>query len=610
MYENNNQLMTQEEYNYVMTKKLQERSLSDEGVAEVVSQQRAIERDIHKAQLRMMTEAHKQSVKMKEHKISIRNNATVLDITNGEKVIVHTHELFTCEVKNVRRFKRAESEDKLFQIIIFDKSKNMEVESPLYDMKILQSLSKLRNTILARYDCTISQEIGKTAWKWMQKMLISMFESADSIVIPGRPGWFNINERWHFWNNTEESSIFLNEEMRKFRVDQFDVLDAGAVVKTLVNNLMKSENKKYASVLLIIRLVALLGRLATDDPFRIGVTLIGNGAESVAMAYLRTMNNNIDIVNIDSDRISVIREKMKILQDTPMIFVSSNPNSRSTQNRIREVTSWMQSGYVEGDKTQIPYIFCLQKFSKEYPLDSTIVLNIEEKEKFGDKILYAKIQALIIKIIETSGTYWVEQCKCIHEKTKDEEIQGDTDKVKKLIATIVMVVSKMFDSDSVGQKTHYELCELLHIGMEEIQQQFSIKTGVILEVFREKVVQLVSKKRVLMEMREKVSQGMKLPVIYFDADHYYFTKNSMNSICSEALIGEKSILHVKQQLADQDALKMYKNGNEHNRELEVDFWVCNAYGQRKTLSGLAIKRRFFDEIGEVELCERGGKAYA
>ena len=353
-----------------------------------------------------------------------------------------------------------------------------------------------------------------------------------------------------------------------------------------------------------------MGRLATDSPFRFGVTLVGKYGENVATSFLRTMHNEVDIVNIDTDRIGVIREKAKCVQETPMIFISSSPDSRSTQNRINEVTSWMQSGYVEGDKVQIPYVFCLQKFAKEYPLESTIVLNTNDIGTFNEHVSFVKMQSMIITKIETSGTYWVEECRRIYAENEDKETQMEKDMVNQLVTTIIKVVAKMFDSDIVGQNIHESFVNLLYAGQEEIIKQFSLESGTLLEIFKEKIIELVSQHRVLIEMREETTVEINLPVIYFDEFYYYFIKDCIQFICDEAEMDGKSVLYVKQQLANENVIKMYRNAGQYGRDFEVDFTILNAYGQRKNCSGIAINRDFFDSIGGIALFERGGKANA
>ena len=58
----------------------------------------------------------------------------------------------------------------------------------------------------------------------------------------------------------------------------------------------------------------------------------------------------------------------------------------------------------------------------------------------------------------------------------------------------------------------------------------------------------------MVERKEETDVEMEMPVIYYDDYYYYFVKDYFWFICIEAGMEEKSILYVKQQLADEDAL--------------------------------------------------------
>ncbi len=57
-------------------------------------------------------------------------------------------------------------------------------------------------------------------------------------------------------------------------------------------------------------------------------------------------------------------------------------------------------------------------------------------------------------------------------------------------------------------------------------------------------------------------------------------------------------------------LKQYKPTGSRQAEINVDFRIYNAYGQHKDLSGMAVYREFWDEIGEIALFERNLGFYA
>lgn len=89
-----------------------------------------------------------------------------------------------------------------------------------------------------------------------------------------------------------------------------------------------------------------------------------------------------------------------------------------------------------------------------------------------------------------------------------------------------------------------------------------------------------------------------------------FTKNVLDRICDMSKINRRSLLYVKQQFYERRFLKTYKNLGTYSRELQVDFRVTTKDGKTEDLSGLAIKREFWDEIGGIGLFERGSGASA
>ena len=106
--------------------------------------------------------------------------------------------------------------------------------------------------------------------------------------------------------------------------------------------------------------------------------------------------------------------------------------------------------------------------------------------------------------------------------------------------------------------------------------------------------------------RNKISYITSDSVIYYDDEFYYFTSKVLNFICQRTNIDYKTLLLIKQQLAEQNLIKLYKNRSSCNRDLGIDFLVCSLNGERKRLSGLAIKRQFWNKIGGIALEERRG----
>jgi len=114
---------------------------------------------------------------------------------------------------------------------------------------------------------------------------------------------------------------------------------------------------------------------------------------------------------------------------------------------------------------------------------------------------------------------------------------------------------------------------------------------------------MVDNSSVIVQERHTKS-NMRQPVIYFDSEHYFLMKRTLDFIFTDSLLDIKSLLAVKQELLSEGFLKIYKSA--YQTELEIDFTVVGGDGEKKRLSGIAIKRHFFDTFGGITLYERGG----
>ena len=475
-----------------------------------------------------------------------------------------------------------------------------EVISPLYGEEDIQVMARLKRTILAAYDCSDNAKNSSFFWNWLQKQMLSMLKDAKIVEISSKPGWSQGDQGWHFCSMSDEDTGKYTDYMRNFKMQRFENLDAGDTICSLLENLKEIYNREDAGMLFQYRFGALLGRLTGKPCFRNGIVIWGEKAEEIAQFYLTTMENGVDTVNLDSDRMGKIRERVCALQDTPVIFLVYDPDNRSVQNRLREVISWMRTSRIDGKSVNAPFVFCFQQFSSVLPLDDMLVVDASSIRLPKDDQILLKFQCLVVERIEQAGELWVNEiANRYNEYLKKRYVEAVS-----LARTVKEVLYKMFDEPGIDIMHRINLRELLEAGEEEMKSQLSRKSGRLSEIFREKVINLVDKGTILVADRDKSPTMGEWKYIYYDSQYYYFTENVLCKIGIWAEIDRKSILAVKQELDSLSMIKKYKAIGRQTGELHVDFRICNAYGERKDLSGIAILREFWDEIGGIKLWER------
>lgn len=260
---------------------------------------------------------------------------------------------------------------------------------------------------------------------------------------------------------------------------------------------------------------------------------------------------------------------------------------------------------MEGVRIKIPFIFCLQRFSKHYPLDRTIVLNVDDFKFPKEEKLFVKLQSELISLIEKSGEYWAGELQRSYERFSKLREKGETDfPLFDTVESVVLAILK----NQLEADTYKSFQCILAVGKDEIIHQKSLKKGVLADVFHKAVVRLVDANRFFVTDRNQVRQIEQS--IFYDTSCYYFTQDVFNLICRTAGIDEKSRLYIKQRLCEMEVVKLYRNTGSHSREFQIDFRVTMKDGRTKDLSGLAIFRKFWDEIGGIGLFERGSGANA
>ncbi len=596
--------MNANDYQLAQETAWQQIQLQPDMIREGIRHGQCLERDAQKQRLREQNILFKQQARQKKYMTISKKDSSYLRVENGRGVLLAEKMLFRCGISQLLCYQFDEDDDYYWQVVLIEHNGNSEVWSPLYGSHMLKSPSKLKKTVLNLYLATNDSETCSIAWKWMFDLLNKLFDEADVTELPYKSGWFQFEERWRLWTNSE-TTFPLSDQVERFFVQRFEDLDVEETVQIFLNTIPGiSDDQSIPAVLWTYHTAALLGRLTGAAPLGIGLTLIGEQSRMVAEKFVRTMENDMDLINLDSCSLPEIRKTAKLLQDTPMILVSSNPNSRSTQNRIIEVNSWIDTGYIGDKEVILPFVFCLQKFAKEYPLDSTIVVDTDKIKNMKNSLIFLRLQSLIISTVENSGTYWVDELR------KEYACQAENVNTAMAVYRAVdNIILSMFDRD-LGLITKNQFKKLIGIGESEIERQLSLQFGILQDVLRKKVWKMADENALSIVHKNECPKNSSNMQIYYDDAFYYFTRKVFDFICQKASIDTKTELAIKQQLVECGYIKLYKHSGTHNRELEIDITVCNCSGEKINISCLAIEREFFDELGGVALVERSDSSEA
>lgn len=562
---------------------------------------RSMRRDEYRSRLKREEQREKMIRRESSMDITEKEGAIYVLMLDGFGQGISFRKVFSAKIKEVQFFNYKNSTKIWWQVTLREERTGREAISPLYTKEDLIVEARLKRTILVKYDCSDSTKSCSFLWKWIRKQLISMLNDVDVIEIPSAPGWHLSSQKWHFCSMSDEDTDKYTEYMRNFTMLRFRDLKAEDTLGSLIENLDKICDQASVGMLIQCRFKALLGRLTGRPCFGNGILIYGEKAEDVARFYLSTMMNSEDTINLDSDRIGKIREKICTLQDTPAIFLITNSDNRSVQNRLQEVMSWMQASCIEGKRLNILFVFCVKSFSARISLDNMLVLDASNVRLPKDDHVFEKFQCFIVEKIEREGEIWAGEI----ENRYESYIKWGNGEAVSMARTVKEVLSKMFDEPDVDIMHRIELRELLRAGEAEIEGQLSEKRGSLSEIFRDQVSKLVDSGLVEIFNRDRAPVQNERNYIFFDSEYYYFTKEVMGKIGKMSGMGRKSVLRVKQEIFNLSMLKKYRSTGQRAEELHVDFRICNAYGQRKDLSGLAVRREFFDEAGGIALCERG-----
>lgn len=584
--------MPQQEFQSCMIAQKQNCLLYDpEQIKEELAQGRRLERERVKSSLKREEMLYKQTIQLTSRTFFERQGAVWMQDINGAGQVVREICGLSCLIRGIRRYTREGKDDELFQLIIKD-GKN-EISSNLYEAEILKSPIQLQRTILCGYDETCSQQDKTAVWKWLWRELISLYDKAEKHCLPALPGWYKAGEHYHLWAGNRSCDLLMNKEIRDYKLRYTKGAETTKISKAFEQK--EIENEEALGTLLLIRLIALTGRLCTAKPIAVSVILYGNSALSVAKELLSVSDSEDNIINLESDRLNVIRRKISRLRENVAIFVLHSTESRSTRNRIRDVDSWVSSGYVEGDKVTIPYIFCTKKLSHDMPLENSILLDADSI--FGEewKAPFTIVQSWWVDMIEKSGTLLVERLQAAVRQKQTEKKAV----IRSITESIAEEMAGLMNCD-----TGEAIFSVLRSGVEMLNSQMAMKYEHILTIFNRQVVQMSERHQITFLDTADAGFVDEDMGVYYDADFYYFPNSVLESICSEAKIDRKSLLAVKQQLISLELVKLYRNNGKHSRELQIDIPVRSKNGSRRYIAVLAIRRKFWDDDFGICLYER------
>lgn len=550
---------------------------------------RALERDTYKSRLKREEIIFRENHKSKKIEISERNQEVCFQEIDLNGCITKKGVIFRCQLEEVRHYVRETGEEQ-FQLVISIKGSGY-VLSPLYEIAFLKSPAKLRQTILDEHVCMEGQSIRNMTWEWMQKRAIMLYQQSKTVKLPAFPGWYDMEGQYLFWARNRGDEMLRNKEIECFELRYIE--DRG-IDGEKIQKIIDNRNIDEVGALLLIRLIALLGRVCSEEPIASELVLYGDTALEVAKRLLSVSIARNNIINLDTDRINVIRSKVRKTRDDAVIFVVTNPESKSTQNRIRDIISWFDSGYIEGDRVTAPYIFCVKKLSQSTPGENCILLNTELISVYDWEFLFDVLQSCWIDAIEQSGSFIVEQLKKILKQQETKET-GELVSLSRCIASVT--------SSHICSGEPQVLQKILEAGVRAIESQSQSGQDHIMDIFHSTIEDMADKGRLRFcpYTRDAV---YKTDVIYYNDQYYYFTSAVMTSFCNVIHGSNKFLLSLKQQLAESDYLKLYRQAGK-SRELQVDIILRNEGNIQRYVSVVAVKSSFWDDIGGVCLWERG-----
>lgn len=604
------QAMNPQEYRNAVVGQMQDRVLHDPNqIAAELANDREVRLDTAKLNNNLIlergkTEMKKEVIKYKEELRQKRETKKELfekegviwfrELDNEGNRILREVLACNCCIVQVNKYERTAGE-KLFQLVLL--SGNEKLESSLYPEEWLLTYRQLQKTALSlsmQYDRGISYNDEKIIWQLLWQRIWNEYLEADVQKLPSLPGWEKTSEKYQFWAGNRSSDLLMNEVIRGYTLRYTKDCSTATVKELFSKKSWDSDSKDTIGTLLVLRLVALLGSLCTEEPIPTAVILYGDNALPVAKKLLGVSDTADNIFNLESDGGRAIKKKLCSLKEEVAIFTFRTLANKSTRNRLHEVLSWLDSGYVEAARITVPYIFCMKSLSADVPVDDSILINADTIQYEEWKDVFTVVQSWWVDQIEKGGLAVVEQLR--------ENLKQQTAKESKSVLAISEGITE--------QMTYFMRLEkedaihaVLQAGTKKIKGQLNMQQiGYMQDLFHNTVLRLAQGKHLEFFECGNIDQ-LRSWYVFYDEEYYYFTNDALKWICYLEGLSEKAMLSIKKELTTLELTKIYKNSGSHNRELQVDVTIKSKDGSRKRVAAFAIKREFWDYSYGVCLCE-------
>ena len=564
----------------------------------------SMQKDEHKSALKMKEFYQKQQFKqyLKERHYEIIEGAgtMMVQIKNGINQAANVT-VFRCQVRDIKRY-RSENGKEFFRLILLTDGQGTEVEGALHDADLLMKRDGLKQTELKNYEegfvYGISEggKIMRFVWEELRKRISLSYDNEVSVMIPSKAGWHMGEGHYRFYSRESVESCMAHEESMQYSFLRSGNADPMKLLEQ-IQKIFDPGKCPEIPVLLYARLISLLGRILTDKMPEISFTIVGENAKMIASKLCSTFEADRNVISLDAECIGEIKKRIQEVRDTPMIIAVSNPNNRSTQNRLDTIRSIQEDGMLDGRKTGVTFVYCIRALSEQTPLEKTVMVEeaaMAKVEMQEIKKLFDLLQTQIVDCIEAYRGDMIQYYKMDARgiKRPDERLKEECRVVKNLVVNILRFCKLP------EQYVEY-IQNFLSIGEAEISRRMGNQPDIYLDLFKKTVVALTNDNRLKFSSREG-NKKFKVSTVCWDENYYYFDSDCMSRICKDANIS--SSIYVKQQLAEKGLIKLY--GNKRRREMQTDITAYNNEGNPKRISVTAIKRNFWDTLGGIDLWER------
>lgn len=529
----------------------------------------SMQKDEHKSALKMKEFYQKQQFKqyLKERHYEIIEGAgtMMVQIKNGINQAANVT-VFRCQVRDIKRY-RSENGKEFFRLILLTDGQGTEVEGALHDADLLMKRDGLKQTELKNYEegqvYGISEggKIMRFVWEELRKRISLSYDNEVSVMIPSKAGWHMGEGHYRFYSRESVESCMAHEESMQYSFLRSGNADPMKLLEQ-IQKIFDPEKCPEIPVLLYARLISLLGRILTDKMPELSFTIVGENAKMIASKLCSTFEADRNVISLDAECIGEIKKRIQEVRDTPMIIVISNPNNRSTQNRMDTICSIQEDGMLDGRKTEVTFVYCIRALSEQTPLEKTVMVEeaaMAKVEMQEIKKLFDLLQTQVVDCIEAYHGDMVQNYKMDAGRIKrpGERLKEACRVVKNLVVNILRFCKLP------EQYVEY-IQNFLSIGEEEISRRMGNQPDIYLDLFKKTVVALTNDNRLKFSSREG-NKKFKVSTVCWDENYYYFDSDCMSRICKDANIS--SSIYVKQQLAEKGLIKLYGNNANFAKKL-------------------------------------------